>query len=95
MSGWLCRNKEYRLHRRYIRDAADPFDKWRQDEFKRRYHFKKEVVLHIILPLIEDQFYKQQGIAYPYSSSIVLFSTILCDWIIPGNYYFYLLIILI
>jgi hypothetical protein len=49
---------EVRVHhipKRYTRDALNPLEFYRDVEFKRRYRFSKDAVLHGILPLIQWQ----------------------------------------
>lgn len=47
-----------RAPKRYIRDAANPFDFYNNLEFQKRFRFSKESVLHGILPKIEEEFNK-------------------------------------
>lgn len=43
-----------RAPKRYIRDWINPFEFYSNKEFKRRFRFNKESVLHGILPKIEE-----------------------------------------
>ena len=43
-----------RLPKRYIRDGQNPFEFYNEEEFKKRYRFNKDSVLHGILPKIEE-----------------------------------------
>lgn len=43
-----------RAPKRYIRDWIDPFEFYSNKEFKRRFRFNKNTVLHGILPKIEE-----------------------------------------
>ena len=43
-----------RVPKRYIRDAQNPFEWWRDIEFLRRYRFSKDGVRYRLLPLVED-----------------------------------------
>ncbi|XP_063222184.1 putative nuclease HARBI1 [Bacillus rossius redtenbacheri] len=42
----------FRLRKRYIRDARNPFEWWADNEFIKRYRFSKHAVMHVILPQI-------------------------------------------
>lgn len=43
-----------RAPKRYVRDALNPFEYYDDNEFKRRFRFSKESVLHGIYPKIEE-----------------------------------------
>ena len=45
---------DMRAPKRYIRDWIDPFEVYYNREFKRRFRFNKNTILHGILPLIEE-----------------------------------------
>ncbi|XP_025158423.1 putative nuclease HARBI1 isoform X2 [Harpegnathos saltator] len=46
--------RDVRVPKRYIRDWFDPFHFYSNKEFKRRFRFNKESVIHGILPEIEE-----------------------------------------
>ncbi|KAJ3628551.1 hypothetical protein MTP99_015850 [Tenebrio molitor] len=59
---------EVRVHhipKRYIRDALNPLEFYRDVEFKRRYRFSKDAVLHGILPLIQNALAKNNNRGLP------------------------------
>lgn len=43
-----------RREKRYVRDAINPFTAYHEDEFRIRYRFSKESVMHGLLPLVID-----------------------------------------
>lgn len=43
-----------RVRKRYIRDGQNPFEFYTNLQFKRRYRFDKNSILHGILPKIEE-----------------------------------------
>lgn len=54
-----------RAPKRYIRDGQNPFEFYNEWEFKRRFRFKKESVMHCILPLIEEGLIKVNNRGLP------------------------------
>lgn len=56
-----------RLPKRYIRDARNPFEWWSEEEFINRYRFRKESVIHYILPRIEGHLHKASRRGLPIS----------------------------
>ena len=43
-----------RIPRRYLRDAANPFEFYYENQFIKRYKFSKDIVRNVILPLVND-----------------------------------------
>lgn len=43
-----------RAPKRYIRDGHNPFQFYDEKEFKRRFRFSKEAVMHGLLPKVEE-----------------------------------------
>ncbi|KAJ8677312.1 hypothetical protein QAD02_013099 [Eretmocerus hayati] len=60
----------YRLPKRYVRDFQNPYEWYRPKEFENRYRFSKDVVLHIILPLIRDRLENQNNRGLPVSPEL-------------------------
>lgn len=58
--------------KRYIRDGQNPFEFYSNLEFKRRFRFSKDSVLHGILPLIDDKLRKVNNRGLPVSPVIQL-----------------------
>lgn len=56
-----------RAPKRYIRDGPNPFEFYSNTEFKRRFLFTKDSVLHGILPLIQDKLQKMNNHGLPVS----------------------------
>ncbi|XP_036139626.1 putative nuclease HARBI1 isoform X2 [Monomorium pharaonis] len=56
-----------RAPKRYIRDEHNPFEFYNEKEFKRRFRFSKEAVLHGLLPNIEENLTKinKRGLPIP------------------------------
>lgn len=64
--------EEMRMPRRYIRDAENPFELYDELDFKRRFRFSKESILHGILPIIEDHLTRINNRGLPVSPVIQL-----------------------
>lgn len=61
-----------RLEKRYIRDMQDPFVFFEDDEFIKRYRFKKENVREVVLPLIFQQLIKDNNRGLPIPPALQL-----------------------
>ncbi|XP_018397205.1 PREDICTED: putative nuclease HARBI1, partial [Cyphomyrmex costatus] len=64
-----------RAPKRYIRDWINPFDIYNNQEFKRRFRFNKDSILHGILPLIENELICQNNRGLPISP---LYQLLIC-----------------
>lgn len=61
---------EYRLPRRgniYLREVVNPFQLYCDEEFRRRYRFRKETVRNYILPLLQNSLQHQTKQGLPIS----------------------------
>ncbi|XP_066602161.1 putative nuclease HARBI1 [Prorops nasuta] len=58
-------NSTMRCPKRYIRNFEDPFDRWNEIEFKKRFRFSKESVIHGILPLCEKKLSRSSNRGLP------------------------------
>lgn len=54
-----------RIPRRYIRNMEDPFEKFNDDQFFRRYRFPKNVVLNEIMGLLSIEHTSNRGLPLP------------------------------
>lgn len=56
-----------RAPKRYIRDGENPFEFYNNQEFKRRFRFSKEAILHGLLPTVEEDLAKinNRGLPVP------------------------------
>lgn len=59
-----------RVQKRYIRDGLNPFEFYNDMEFKKRYRFNKESVLHGILLKIEERLGKINNRGLPISPAM-------------------------
>ena len=62
--------------RRYIRDRQNPFEQYDDDEFKMRFRFNKESVLHGILPKIIEGVAKINNRGLPIPPQFQLLATL-------------------
>lgn len=65
-----------RIPKRYIRNAANPFEFYTDHHFKQRYRFSKIVVRDIILPLVQDELSKPNQRGLPLSPIQQVFITL-------------------
>ncbi|KYQ46309.1 hypothetical protein ALC60_14731 [Trachymyrmex zeteki] len=61
-----------RLPKRYIRDVRNPFEWWSDDEFIKRYRFRKKSVIHYILPRIEEPLRKASRRGLPILKIVII-----------------------
>jgi hypothetical protein len=57
--------RDLRAPKRYIRDGQNPFEFYTDTEFKRRFRFSKDSVLHGILPRIQHELVKVNNRGLP------------------------------
>lgn len=62
---YVAAHNNFRLRKRYVRDARNPFEWWADHEFVRRYRFSKDAVMHLLLPQIEPTLLKQSSRGLP------------------------------
>lgn len=58
--------------RRYVRDAANPFEFYDNHQFKTRYRFSKEIIRDVLLPLVGDNLVKLSKRGLPISPILQL-----------------------
>lgn len=65
-------NEQIRAPKRYIRDKENPFEFFNEREFKKRFRFSKDSVIHGILPLVEEGLAKINNRGLPISPVLQL-----------------------
>lgn len=65
-------NEQIRAPKRYIRDTENPFEFFNEREFKKRFRFSKESIIHGILPLVEEGLAKINNRGLPISPVLQL-----------------------
>lgn len=68
-------NEQIRAPKRYIRDKENPFEYFNEQEFKKRFRFSKDSVIHGILPLVEEGLAKINNRGLPISP---VFQLLIC-----------------
>uniref|UniRef100_A0A6P7HB24 Uncharacterized protein LOC114348516 n=1 Tax=Diabrotica virgifera virgifera TaxID=50390 RepID=A0A6P7HB24_DIAVI len=60
-------NDILQVPRRYIRDMQNPLQFYSDNEFRKRYRFRKQTVIEIMLPVIYDEMVKinRRGLQFP------------------------------
>lgn len=64
-----------RFPKRYIRDGHNPFDFYNENEFKRRFRFSKEAIMHGLLLKIEENLTKinKRGLPIPHVLQLLIY----------------------
>ena len=44
-----------RIPKRYLRGVKNPLEFFDNDEFKQRYRFSKDIIVHVVFPLVQPQ----------------------------------------
>ena len=44
-----------RLPKRYLRDLVNPLEFYGEDDFRRRFRFRKDSFVNVVLPLVEEE----------------------------------------
>lgn len=61
-----------RIPKRYLRDRSNPFQHFYEEDFRARFRFTKEHVMHYLLPIIQEDLQKANNRGLPVSPVIQL-----------------------
>ena len=64
--------------KRYLRNVMDPFEFFNETEFKKRFRFNKDSVLHVILPKVEIALSKPNNRGLPVPPILQLLTCLRC-----------------